>query len=170
MSQMINTENLKLADVRLFDAKRMASEIPNVHGYSFLVKDCDTYYNVFNPLLDYPVYERVPYSNTTLDGEDYGTKIQLVQGEACDGICYIIEPLNFQSLFGNNQISLAELKAYMLSSQFFFLDRHHVLEEEPFHLNTIVRNRKIREADEKSMVEFERYLGASAKSLRLKKN
>lgn len=28
MSQMINTENLKLADVRLFDAARMASEIP----------------------------------------------------------------------------------------------------------------------------------------------
>lgn len=134
------------------------------------MKENDTYYNLFNPMLDYPVYERVPYSNTTANGEDYGTKIQLIQGDACDGICYIVESFHLQSIFGDKQISLSELKSYILSSQFFFLDRQHILDEEPFHFSTILRNHRIREADERSMREFEKYIGSVNKSFSLKKN
>lgn len=170
MKQIINTKDLKIADVRLFDTKRMASEIPCVHGYVFLVKDNDMYYNLFDPFMEYPVYTRLPYSNTTLDGEDYGSKICLVQGEAQDGVCYIVENLNLRSLFGQDYITLPELKKYILSSQYFFIDRMSILDEEPFDLRTIIRNRKIREADQEHMEKFEKYLGFSAKQFYLKKN
>lgn len=128
MKEVINVDDLFLAEFRIFDLELNASEIPPVYGYVFLVKDRDCYKNVFYPELDYPVYERVPYANTTLDGEDYGSKIKLAQGELSDGPCYIIK-CSFSNINDKRQISIDELKKYIFQSDKFFLDRVKLLQD-----------------------------------------
>lgn len=122
MKKELNVDDLQLAEVRTFDSYRNASEIPSVHGYTFLIKKDNHYENLFYPSLEFSVFERVPYSNTTRDGEDYGSKILLVQGSIEDGPCYIIQS-SLSKIIDKETISTDELKQYILYSDMFFVDR-----------------------------------------------
>ena len=165
MKQMINTKQLRLAEIRLFDADRMASEIPTVHAYTFLVENDGKYYNAFHGEDSFPVFERVPYSNSTLDGESFGSKIVLLQGEVNNGPCYIMSSSSGRNIFKKEEISELELKEYILRSQYFFLDRLSFLEEDSSMLFHLIQYFKIRESDLKIMDEFYRYFGDSSKKL-----
>ena len=77
-----------------------------------------------------PVYTRVPYSNTTMDGEDYGTKLVLAQEEVEDGPCWVVEMENMMEYFQEEEISRRELKDFVFHSNLFFVDRLSLLEEE----------------------------------------
>lgn len=121
MKKVVNVEDLFLAEVRRFDVEMNASEIPLVRGYTFLERDGDSYRNLFCPSLDYPVYVRTPYTNTTRDGEDYGSKIILAQGDVEDGLCFIIQS-SLSKMINQDKITTSELKKYVLQSDKFFLD------------------------------------------------
>lgn len=163
MSQKINTEKLKLAEIRLFDTEKMASEIPSVHGYTFLYEQDGKYQNIFRGEDGLPVFERVPYSNSTLDGEDFGSKIILLQGDVQDGPCYIIPSTSGKILFGKEQISISELKTYILHSNYYFIDRLSIMEEEYSSILQWLCNHKKRDQDIKLRREFQEYFGNSSK-------
>ena len=122
----INTEKLKIAEIRYFDTKYNGVEIPPINAYAFLYQFGNQYRNIFKLEEELPVYDRVPYSNTTRDGLDYGTKIVLVSGECKDGPCYVMEKLDMKSVFGKDKITMEQLEDYVLKSKYFFIDREDI--------------------------------------------
>lgn len=78
-------KDIKRAQVRYFQSDINACEIPDIGAYAYFLKIKDTYINILNPFEDCNIYERVPYSNSTRDGEDFGTKIKLINGTSNDG-------------------------------------------------------------------------------------
>lgn len=119
----ISADKVRIGQIRYFDAEMNASEIPEEKAYAFLVDINGTYINPFNPLEEVPVYDRVNYTNTTLDGETYGTKIKLVNGEVQEGMCYILEKGDGRDIFDKDIVSLKDMEDYMFKSSDFFVDR-----------------------------------------------
>ena len=125
------TEQLELAEIRNFNAKRKSSVIPGRRAYTILGKFDDHYYNILNPSLEYPVYGRLPYSNTTSDGEDFGTMISLVEGEIQDGPCYILD-ISMKKVLQKEYVSFEQLQEFVLDSWKFFPDRISMIEDMNF--------------------------------------
>lgn len=126
----INTKDLKIAEVRYFDTKHNGVVVPSFDTYAFLLKVGENYVNIIKPEKDYPVYERVPYGNTTKEGWEFGTKIQLVSGECRDGLCYIVGNTSMENVFGTKTISRKELIAAIVKSKQFFIDVAEIREKE----------------------------------------
>ena len=124
---ILETKNLKLAQVRYFDTKHNGVEIPEMKGYAFLYRLGDHYINYLNPYEELPVYDRVPYTNTTRDGIEFGTKIVLAQGECKDGLCYVIDNIGVDNIFGMETIPSEQLEEFVLKSELFFVDRVRIL-------------------------------------------
>ena len=161
--QLLKLKNLKLARVRYFDAEHNGAEVTSLDAYAFLYEREGEYVNVFNPERELPVYGRVPYTNTTLDGEDYGTKIVLKSGEVETGPCYIIDEENCDRFFGKDQMKFIDLKQYVIRSEKFFIDRLEMMQE----LGTkerIINYKKIRE-DMRKYEEFDRYMASHDKTI-----
>lgn len=126
-NKLVNTNNIKLAKVKYFDVEHNGVEVAKEDPYVFLYKLGDTYVNLFDPIENLPVYSRVPYSNTTRSGEDFGSKIVLTQGETKNGLCYVMENVEVKKLFNKDIISVSDLMNYMIHSEKFFLDRKDFL-------------------------------------------
>ena len=100
----IDSKKLKLAQIKYFDVEHNGLEVTGQDVYAFLYDVNGTYVNPFNVFEEMPVYKRLPYSNTTLDGDDYGSKITLAQGEPVDGLSYVISNTSMEDLFGNKEL------------------------------------------------------------------
>ena len=125
----IKLKRLKLARVKYFDKEHNGAEVNDIDAYAFLYEKDGEYVNLFNPAREYPVYGRVPYTNTTRDGEDFGSKIVLRSGEVESGPCYIIDMEDCSKFFGKDKMSLDSLKQYMMMSSSFFIDRLEMMQE-----------------------------------------
>lgn len=162
--KMIDTSSLKLAQVRYFDMEHNGVEIPELKAYVFLRKVGEHYINVLNPLEELPVYDRVPYANTTMDGMDYGTKIVLAQGECQEGPCYVIENLGVSNVFGTEQISMEQLQEFVLKSHMFFVDRIQLLREKKI----VPFNKQLRD-DLNQMEALKKYFASCGKGVGYRK-
>ena len=127
----INTKDLKLAQLRYYETKYNGTEILPISCYAFLLSVNGQYRNILNPMEELPVYGRVPYSNTTISGEDYGNKIILLSGEEKDGLCYVLENTDVKKMFSDKEvISFKTLKKCVCASKEFFIDRVSILKKE----------------------------------------
>ena len=139
-NRKISTDNLKLARIKYFDLEHNGVEVTSDDPFVFLFKVKDTYVNLFDPCEDFTVYERIPYSNVSKDGEDFGTKIGLLQGKVDEGLCYVIENVNLKHYFGKEEINISDLIKYMINSKDFFIDRmDYILESSSFKFNNKLR-------------------------------
>ena len=156
-NSLIDTKRIKLGKVTYFDTEHNGTAVPSVDAYVFLVNVNGTYVNPFNVASELPVYDRVPYTNTTRDGEDFGTKIVLANGEVKDGPCYVIEKIDISSYYGEDQMSVDMLRDVMLKSDKFFVDRLGILEDKP----ALTRGKKLTRkmiADRARMEELRTFL------------
>lgn len=151
----IKTEQLRLAEIREFNYERKSSLIPLKKAYAILGEINGHYINVLNPFLEYPVYERLPYSNVTPSGEEFGTMISLVDGEVKDGPCYILD-YKLKKYINKENVSIDEIKEYVLDSGTFFPDRIHLIEE--MSLIKRLKYKRKYEYDKKSYDEFMKYM------------
>ena len=126
-SKLLSVKNLKLAKIKYFDMERNGAEVTNIDAYVFLYEEDGEIYNLLDKARVYPIYNRVPYTNTTLDGESYGTKIVHVAGEERSGPCYIIDVDGCSDYFGRVNMFEDEIKEYVLRSDKFFPDRYQML-------------------------------------------
>ena len=124
----MRTKNLKIAEIRYFDTLNNGIVIPSQEVYTFLEKVGDKYISVFTPEVEYPIYERVPYSNVTFDGWEFGTKIMLLSGECQDGLCYVIERIPIEDVLRVDEISKEELEEVILKSNVFFVERIDIIQ------------------------------------------
>ncbi len=122
----ISADKVRIGQMRYFDIERNGTEILEDKAYAFLVKVNGVYINPFNPFEEIPVYDRTKYTNTTLDGESYGTKIELACGEVKEGPCYVLEKLDGRDIFDKEEITISDMEDYMFASQDFFFDRMEV--------------------------------------------
>lgn len=125
MEKIINVKDVKFVALKYYEENK-GVEVGDPVSYAFLIKHKGLYINPFSPLDLYPVFERVTYySNTTLDGEDYGAKVMLINNIENTGPCYVILG---EKVFDKDEISISELEEYMLRSKYFFKDRFSIAE------------------------------------------
>ena len=155
-NRKLNLKNVKLARIKYFDVKHNGAEVNDIDAYAFLYEQDGEYANIFNPERELPVYGRVPYTNTTRDGEDFGTKIVLKSGEISDGPCYIIDVEKCDEFFGKEQIDMVGLKQYVLRSNKFFIDRYSMLKEGT--RNERIFHHKKMQQDMKMIKEFNEFI------------
>ena len=128
-NNMIDAKRIRLGKKTYFDVTNNGSVVPSVDAYAFLINVNGTYVNPFNLAEEVPIFDRLPYSNTTLDGEDYGTKIELAQGDLKSGECYVLEKMDISEYYGKDEMSLGMLEDIIIASNKFFIDRIGLLEE-----------------------------------------
>ncbi len=156
-NRLICTKNLKLARVKYYSNDRGGAEVSDVDAYVFLCKNGEKYTNPLDCFDEVPVFERVPYSNQTLDGEDFGTRLLHISGELQNGACYIVDPYQIGKVFGKDFISLSELKNYILNSDHFFVDRISIINQiKPFVLRA--RWIPVYFEDKSKLKELEEYI------------
>lgn len=142
---IIPVERIKKAQLRYFDGN--GTEIPEIQAYTIFIKKDDTYVNLFDFITECNVYERLPYSNNTQSGEDYGTKIRLVCGKEERGICYVLEAGKMNELKSVDSISLMDLYKIILESDDFYFDRKDIINAYPHLLGYHERKRILAKDD-----------------------
>lgn len=159
----MKAENVRLAKVKYYDVDHNGVEVNDMDAYAFLYLNGESYVNLFDVCEDLPVFERVPYSNTTLSGEDFGTKLKLVSGDdSVSGACYVLERENAKEMFGTDEIDLSVLQKYLLKSSKFFVDRLGLLEDKNSNINKRLYYHTYL-ADQKRMEELKKYINSHEK-------
>ena len=157
-TNIFKTKELSVAEIRLFNEERKSSIIPEKRSYTILFNKDGKYMNLCNPLLNYPVYDRVPYSNNLSDGEDYGTMITLVSGEIKDGPCYILD-VDMQKVLARDTISYEDIISFVLQTSKFFPDRISIIEQMDFFSRMKYHKKYI--SDKKDFEIFDNYMNGN---------
>ena len=165
----VDSSRLRLAQVRYFNKEMNGVSIPSQSAYAFLVNVNGTYVNIVNPIEELPVYDRVPYTNTTLDGEDYGTKLVLINGEVQDGVCYVLERTKIEDLFDKKEVYISDLEDYIMKSDKFFIDRIDLLRDKIGSQRRKSYYRRKMVSDLKLLDKFNNYLAEESKGVQYKK-
>lgn len=151
---MIKTEDLLFTTLKYYE-KDKGVEVSDNFAYAFLVKvSDDVYINPFEPLDLYPVFERVPYSNVTKDGESYGSKMRLLNDIDTTGPCYIVMS---GKLFDKDLISYEELEEYILNSDKFFKDRFYIAKDRLAKLKQPLKMLSIMKKDVFQLDDMDKY-------------
>lgn len=126
MNIRFKTKDIKLAELKYFDKDHGGMEYMDSLSLIFVAKVGDEYVNLLNICESYQTYERVPYSNTTNDGEDFGTMISLVSGVEKNGPCWLLTGQKVDDLLKEETVSIEELEDYVLNSRDYFKDRYDI--------------------------------------------
>lgn len=144
MKEKFNTSDLYLAEVKYAD-KEKEIEVMEPISYAFVYHKDNSFYNVITKE-EHPTYERVPYPNITIDGEDYGTKVKLLNGIDATGECYLLTSINCRELFNEDKAYLETIEDYILNSSYYFKDRVDIAIKrlvdlkQPFKMVRIIKN------------------------------
>ncbi len=162
----IAVKDLRKAKIRYYETDK-GCEIPELEAYALLIKIGDEYRNVVRPLEECNVYDRVPYSNRTQGGDDFGTKIVLASGKEEDGICYIIEK-NLDAFTGKDYVTVREIDDEIINNlDVFYFDRWDLCFEDGVPIN---KNSKIvKKADRERRKKFIEFLESKEKQKTFKK-
>ena len=144
MKEKFNTSDLYLAEVKYAD-KEKGIEVMEPISYAFVYHQDNSFYNVITKE-EHPTYERVPYPNRTIDGEDYGTKVRLLSDIDTNGECYLLTRTKCSELFKKDSVELDTIEDYILNSTYYFKDRvgiaiNRLTElKQPFKMIRIIKN------------------------------
>lgn len=121
----IKTDQVKLADLRYYDASHGGIELTNSYSKGILIdfNGREHYENLFCLGESYPVFKRAPFANCTSDGDEYGTKVFHVSNELVTGPCWILSNIDLGQILEKDEVSISELEDYVLASNHFFKDR-----------------------------------------------
>ncbi len=129
MNRVIKVKNLRLAALKYYKVGK-GVELTDPVGYVILEKFGENLYvNPIEIAEEYPTFERLPYANVTKDGEDYGSKLRLVNDIDKDGPCWVLFKGDLRDSFGKDVISEEELENYILNSADYFPDRLSIAKE-----------------------------------------
>lgn len=123
----IETSKIRLAELKYFDEEHNGVEFgkPQSFGILFFVKD--NYVNLFEPGECYPVFKRSRfYGSSDSDGNQFGTKLEIVSGDVVSGPCWVLRDNDFRSVFGRSVVDYETIENYILNSDYFFKDRMEI--------------------------------------------
>ena len=156
MNKTLDTNKLRVAEVRYYDSKMGGVEVSSTMAYAFLYRIGDRYVNVLDPSKEFPVFSRAPYSNVLMSGLEFGNRLFYECGDLCDGACYVMSRESGEEIFGREAIEMETLKSYILNSNYFFLDRADILKSMPFRKR--LKYLPLLFSDGKKMSEFYAFL------------
>ena len=160
MNTNIPVKKIRRAQIRYFEKNRNACEIPEINAYTYFLDLNGVYVNIFHPFDEYNIYDRLPYSNSTSNGEEFGTVIKLVSGNIEDGVCYVLDRSRFE--FGDKKyISAEELESIIINMDEFVVDRLSILESKKNI--SIIKRKKIIKSDMKKLQELQDYINSKEK-------
>lgn len=152
MEKKINVENIKIAEIREFDTKHNGVAV-DFYSYLILIEKDGVYFNPFSEEDNYAVYRRLPYANSTFSGEEYGNKIELIQGEEKDGPCIVLTNIQLPSI---KELSLRQLENMIINSTKYYKDRENIVKDR-FISHPVKRNKYIKK-DRENKEKLERLL------------
>ena len=165
IDKKIKTEDLSLVTLKYYE-KGLGVEVCENFSYAFLVNVNGVYINPFSQLELYPVFERVPYCNTTLDGEDFGSKLNLLNDIDQSGPCYIVVGTN---IFDKEEVTYEELENYILKSSNFFRDRFYIARDRLSKLKQPVKMLNIMKKDVFKLDDIDKYFNDRIGCQKIKK-
>ena len=132
MNKRLDTNKIRIAQVRYYDTRMNGAELSSIVAYAFLYQvGEDQYINLIDPTKDYAVFDRTPYSNVLKSGLEYGTRIVHKCGKIEDGICYVMDEARGKEIFGTDSIDKDRIESYIMNSDYFFLDRPDIMKKIP---------------------------------------
>lgn len=135
----MRTKDIKLAELKFYNKEEGGVELTPVQSYGWLVKLGDGYLNVLNPYEEFPVLERVPYSNCSQYGLEYGTKMRPLTECSESGPCWIIGKDSLADFTSLEEVNRQELEDIVLSSSLFFKDRYPIVKKRLLKFRDITR-------------------------------
>ncbi len=125
MEKIIKTDNIKIGVIKEYTDKGLV--LASDYEYVILTKEDNKYFDIFDRKKEekFAVFQRMPYSNMTKDGEAYGTKVCQVNGVAPkDGSeCVVLLNVDFKDVFAREEILMRDLKDFALKSKYFIRQR-----------------------------------------------
>lgn len=159
---------IRKAKIRYYE-KEQGCEIPEIEAYTFFLKVHDTYINITHPFDECNVYERSIYPNSTESGEDFGTKLKLVNGKEEDGICYVLETI-LDTFNDRDYISVEELEREIVyNMSVFYFDRWDLAFGDRKDCTTMLERLRIFKGDSTRREKFLKYLESKENEKKLKK-
>ena len=157
-TRVVSIDRVKRAEIRYFEKEMNGVAIPEVRAYAILLRVNDSYISIVDPFKESNVWGRLPYTNSTSSGEDFGTKIRLLSGKEEDGVCYVLEPTLPTELTdlvqeGTDQIDIDDIYSYIANSKDFYYDRIDLIRKNP-GLVKLGQARKIIDSDLEKQMDF----------------
>lgn len=162
----IKSEGIRLAELRYFDKNHNGVEFGSPLSYALLYEIDEEHVPVFNGtryvnmfgLNDFDLVLRRSkfYSCCDSAGNDYGTKMELVAGEAKTGPCWVLTNVDFSEIFGP-YVSYEVLQNYILKSDKYFMDRENIAKERLLACRNPVRMLRIMNKDKKDAARLNEY-------------
>lgn len=155
----IEVSKLVLADLRIYD-KKFGVEVDFDMPKVLLIEKDGVYHNVFNEEEVYPLCKRLPYSNTTLDGDSYGTKLSVNEKELEKniGLCAIEDDkTSILEDCNSSYIDLKNLEDKVINSDLFFKDRATILYKRANELTSKRKARKLMKLVERDYEKLKHY-------------
>lgn len=161
-------KNVWLAEMKYYSKENNGIEVSAPLTYAFIVDLGEGQFaNPFDISEDFPVFQKLPYSNCTSTGVEYGSKVFLANTIDRTGPCYVLSKnVGDMGLMGDI-VSSEQLVDYMFknSENLYFKDRKHFasdkLKRHPFTL------RKLMESDEEKEAAMTAFLAERNAHLRL---
>ena len=135
-NSLVSINRIKRAEMRYYERNKNGVAIPNIKAYAILIEVNGVYVNIVKPFKEYNVWGRLPYTNSTMSGEDFGTKITLLSGKDEDGVCYVLDSVLPMELINlaiedTNNICINDIYRYIANSNDFYFDRAELLTYNP---------------------------------------
>ena len=161
-------KNVWLAEMKYYSKEDNGIEVSDPLTYAFIVDLGEGQFaNPFDISEDFPVFQKLPYSNCTSTGVEYGSKVFLANTIDRTGPCYVLSKnVGDMGLMGDI-VSSEQLIDYMFknSEELYFKDRKGYAKDKlirhPFTL------RKLMESDEEKEARMTAFLAERSAHLRL---
>ena len=134
-NEILNLKKLRIGVLKNFSLENNGVEVSENLAYVVLEEGKNPQYlNIYDitEMLDnIPVFERLPYSNSTKCGEDFGSKLKVVLGEENlkSGPFYVLLKDDLSVYLGKDFMSAKELEEYVINSKYYFKDREDLVLE-----------------------------------------
>lgn len=128
-NHILNLKKLRIGVLKNFSLENNGVEVSENLAYVVLEEGKNpkylNIYDITEMLDEIPIFKRLPYSNSTKFGEDFGSKLKVVQGEENlkSGPCYVLLKDDLSVYLEKDFMSAKELEEYIINSKYYFKDR-----------------------------------------------